>query len=249
MTKKLNQQIIPIIEQLQQEKSQDWRENTIELTQVQFRLDSEIEDPEYYRELLSRLESLSENDAIELVIDSIGGDLDGCIAICDAIMATPASVTGILVNRAYSAGAFIALCCDNLEVRPYARMMLHNYSGRFGGKGHEIDLDYSFNKGYIHKFLSDCCYGFLAEEELDDMFNGKDWWFDSSEIISRLKQRQAILEQESEEDEEEPQGEECNGCYDCECNIPLPEYNPDDVAFKKKSLDNTSLPKDGLDNN
>lgn len=239
MTNKLNQQIIPILEQLQQEKSQDWRENTMELTQIQFRLDSEIEGPDYYRDLLSRLESLSENDAIELIIDSIGGDLDGCIAICDAIMATPASVTGILVNRAYSAGAFIALCCDNLEVRPYARMMLHTYRGSFGGKDNEVDSDYNFNKAYIRKFISDCSYGFLTDEELDQMFAGRDYWFDSSEIISRLQQRQAILEQESEECEEDGDcdcenccGEDCSSYQGCTASV-----DPEEVSLKKKALD------------
>lgn len=201
MNNKVNQ-VLPILEQFQQEKSQDWRENTFELTQIQFRLDSQIEDSEYYRDLLSRIEALSENDAVELVIDSVGGSLDGCIAICDAIMATPADVTGIIINRAYSAGAFIALCCDNLEVRPYARMMLHSFSAGFSGKDHEIELDWSFNKEYIRNFLSDCCFGFLEEEELEAMFNGKDWWFNSQDIISRLQQRQEILDALSNQEDE-----------------------------------------------
>lgn len=204
MKKKLNQQIIPIIEQLRQENTQEWRENTMELTQIQFRLDGEIEGPEYYRDLLSRLESLGQEDAVELVIDSVGGDLDGCIAICDALMATPATVTGILVNRAYSAGAFIALCCDNLEVRPYARMMTHTFRGGFGGKGNEVESDFVFNNTYIRKFISDCSYGFLSSEELDEMFAGRDFWFNSTQIIERLNKRQEILQAE----------QPCN-CCDC----------------------------------
>lgn len=230
MNKKLNPQPTPFFEQLQQEKSQDWRESTLELTQIQFRLDGPIETPEYYRELLSRLESLTENDCIELVIDSVGGDLDGCIAICDAIMSTPAEVTGILVNRAYSAGAFIALCCDNLEVRPYARMMLHSYSGGFAGKDHEIDLDYSFNKAYIRNFLSSCCFGFLSDQELEAMFNGKDWWFDAEQIVTRLEQRQEILEAEQEDSEEEEDckdcpGESCNSYESCTASIDASQFS------------------------
>lgn len=214
LNKQVNQQIIPILQQSEQEKTQDWRENTIEFTQVQFRLDRQIEDPEYYREILSRIESLSKNDAVELVIDSVGGSLDGCIAICDALQSTPASVTGILVNRAYSAGAFIALCCDNLEVRPYARMMLHSFSGGFSGKDHEIELDYSFNKEYIRDFLSDCCFGFLEEEELDEMFNGKDWWFNASDIIMRLQKRRQTLQELEESEDDQESYKECQ-CDDC----------------------------------
>lgn len=216
MKHELNPQIIPILEQLQQEKSQEWRENTMELTQVQFRLDGEIESPDYYRDLLSRIESLGESDEVQLIIDSVGGDLDGCIAICDAIMATPAQVTGILVNRAYSAGAFIALCCDSLEVRPYARMMTHTYRGSFGGKDNEVDSDYNFNKAYIRKFISDCCYGFLSSTELDEMFAGRDFWFNSTEVIERLKRRQEILQAEQDgTDEEDCCGNCCNNEDDC----------------------------------
>lgn len=220
---KLNPQIIPILEQLQQEKSQEWRENTMELTQVQFRLDGEIESPDYYRDLLSRIESLGESDEVQLIIDSVGGDLDGCIAICDAIMATPAQVTGILVNRAYSAGAFIALCCDSLEVRPYARMMTHTFRGGFGGKGNEVESDFVFNNGYIRKFISDCSYGFLSKDELEDMFNGRDFWFDSTQVIERLKRRQEILQAEQEGSDEE-------GCCG-NCNNYEQEFYGDDEDF------------------
>lgn len=179
----------------QPEKKQEWLETTNAVSSIKFRLDKQIEGSEYYADLLDRLELAGENDSVEIYIDTVGGNLDGCIAICDAIQNTPATVTGIIPNKAYSAGAFISLCCDNLEVRPYARMMAHSYSGVYAGKDHEINLDYNFNNVYIRKFLSDCCEGFLTEEELNKMFDGKDWWFNAEEIVERLQKRQEYFEE------------------------------------------------------
>lgn len=179
-----------------EKENQSWLEQEVKLTKVRFRLNSAINDPEYYNNLLERLEMMSENDCVEVVIDSVGGDLDGCIALCDAFQNTDAFVTGILVNKAFSAGAYIALCCDNLEVRPNARMMLHSYSGMFAGKDHEIDLDYNFNKSFIRKFTASCCEGFLTEDELQQMYDGKDWWFDAETIVERLNNRQKYFEEQ-----------------------------------------------------
>ena len=232
-------------------EQQTWMEMEMQISKLRFRLGA-VNKPEFYQAVLDRIEMLGENDEIEVVIDSVGGDLDGCIAICDALQATEATVTGVLVNRAFSAGAFIALCCDNLEVRPNARMMFHSYSGGYAGRDHEIDLDYSFNKQFIRKFLARCCEGFLDEKELAEMYNGKDWWFNFEDIVERLKARQAYNEQvygaeqtcnccdcNSEDSYEDPcedcDEEDCEGCEYFEdvdddgnplCNCPeCLEYN------------------------
>lgn len=196
-------------------EQQTWMEMEMQISKLRFRL-GVVNKPEFYQEVLDRIEMLGENDEIEVVIDSVGGDLDGCIAICDALQTTEATVTGILVNRAFSAGAFIALCCDNLEVRPNARMMIHSYSGGYAGKDHELELDFMFNKQFIRKFLARCCEGFLDEKELAEMYNGKDWWFNFEDIVERLKNRQELLQAEQEgSDEEYCCGNCCNNEDDC----------------------------------
>lgn len=197
---KIKSQASQDIAELQQEEKQSWLEISQTGSEISFRLNKEIKPPEYYSDLLDRLELASENDTIKVYIDTIGGDLDGCIAICDGLLNTEADVIGIITNKAYSAGAFIALSCENLVVRPYARMMAHSYSGTYGGKDHEIELDYGFNKDYIHNFLSNCCQGFLSEEELEEMFAGKDWWFNAEEIAERLNNRNEYFNSLTEED-------------------------------------------------
>lgn len=198
---------------------QEWNELQMQISKVQFRLDGVVNNPQYYRNILDRIELLGENDEVVVTIDSVGGDLDGCIALCDVLQATEATVTGVLVNRAYSAGAYIALCCDNIEVRPNARMMLHSFSGGFAGKDHEIELDYTFNKQYIRDFLSACCEGFLTEDELHEMYNGKDFWMAAPEIIERLNMRQIYNEENYSYSEDHQDLNGCDGgCQGCNCN-------------------------------
>lgn len=238
----------------QQEKQQEWNELVMPITKVSFRLNKPVEDSSYYQNILDRMEMLGEEDAVDAYIDTVGGNLEGCIALCDAFQSTPATVTGILTNKAYSAGAFAALCCDNLEVRPYARMMLHSFSGGFGGKDHEIELDYNFNKSYIRNFLHDCVEGFLTEEEIVEMFNGKDFWFDAQEITRRLRNRQEYFQKLYEEQKDDELGEDyCSEGYEhgvaLEYDpakvilnearstnrvfpVTTPEYDPDELAFK-----------------
>ena len=194
-------------------EQQTWMEMEMQISKLRFRLGA-VNKPEFYQAVLDRIEMLGENDEIEVVIDSVGGDLDGCIAICDALQATEATVTGILVNRAFSAGAFIALCCDNLEVRPNARMMIHSYSGGYVGKDHELELDFMFNKQFIRKFLARCCEGFLDEKELAEMYNGKDWWFNFEDIVERLKARQLYNDEKYRDEYESCEG----NCSECSCH-------------------------------
>lgn len=215
---KINQEDDLLSQLIQKEdKQQEWNELVMPITKVCFRLNKAIEDSSYYQNILDRIELLTENDEVSIYIDTVGGNLEGCLALCDALQSSPAEVTGIITNKAYSAGAFIALCCDNIEVRPYARMMLHSFTGGFGGKDHEIELDYNFNKKYIRQFLHNCVEGFLSEEEIDAMFNGKDWWFDAQQISERLHNRQEffqkVLEQlEQDEEYSEEEKEYCSCC-------------------------------------
>lgn len=244
MNTKLNQEESCDCED-QEDNQQHWTELGMQLTKLKVRLDDVIQDPKYYRNILDRIEMLGENDEVELVLDTIGGNLDGCIALCDAIQSTPATVTAVLLNKIFSAGSAIALCCDNVEVRPNARMMLHSWSGNgFSGKSHEIKADWQFNEKYNENFLWSCYKDFLTEEEFQTMQNGTDFWLSAEQVIERLERRIEIQQARDEEEEElDPcqLGEECKSHEGCvtSCNPapPKPQYNPKDASFNRYSVD------------
>ena len=76
---KIKSQTSQDIAELQQEEKQSWLEISQTGSEISFRLNKEIKSPEYYSDLLDRLELATESDTIKVYIDTIGGDLDGCI--------------------------------------------------------------------------------------------------------------------------------------------------------------------------
>lgn len=67
--------------------------------------------------------------AIELHINSPGGDAFDGITIMNALASHPASVHGVIDGLAASAASIIAMGCDSLTVMPGSQVMIHNASG------------------------------------------------------------------------------------------------------------------------
>ncbi len=177
---------------------QQWQESQQVYTKLTVVLDDVICQPSKYSELLSRIESLQEGDVLEVVLDSIGGDLDGCIAIVAAIESTQAEVVAVLRNRVFSAASIIALRCANVQISPYARMMIHAKTGGYFGKDHELEADYEFNQKYIKNFFRESYKYFLTEAEINNVLSGADIWLDAEEINTRLERKMLMLEKEQQ---------------------------------------------------
>jgi hypothetical protein len=73
-------------------------------------------------------------------------------------------------------------------------MMIHNYRTGLGGKGNELMANANFNDAEMKKLMADVYLGFLSEKELGQVFSGTDFWFNSDEVIARLKQRAKFLD-------------------------------------------------------
>ena len=209
-------------------QEQDWEEQQQVYTQVKVVLNSSIQEPDYYTALINRIDDLGEGDSLTLQLDSIGGDVDGCIALVDAIENTPADVTAVLSGRVYSAASIIALRCPQIQVGPYARMMIHSWSGVGGfGKYNEVVADYEFNQKFLKSFFCDTYKHFLTDQEIQQVLDGKDLYVGAEGILERLERKNKLLlaEQNSQEASEDPN----NGYI-----VPPLEYNPEDVAFNGK---------------
>ena len=209
-------------------KEQGWEEQQQVYTQVKVVLNSSIQEPDYYTALINRIDDLGEGDSLTLQLDSIGGDVDGCIALVDAIENTPADVTAVLSGRVYSAASIIALRCPQIQVGPYARMMIHSWSGVGGfGKYNEVVADYEFNQKFLKSFFCDTYKHFLTDQEIQQVLDGKDLYVGAEGILERLERKNKLLlaEQNSQEVSEDP---------DDEYVVPPLEYDPEDVAFNGK---------------
>jgi ATP-dependent protease ClpP protease subunit len=148
-------------------------------------LTDSIEMPAEYDELCYKLKFAKEDETFILHINTPGGVIDAALAILDAIANTKARVIGALTGTVASAGTIIALSCHELEVAKYSSFMIHNYSGGTSGKGHEMKAYQNFVDAELNKTFKEIYKGFLTDDEMDSVIDGKDMWMGRDEVLTR----------------------------------------------------------------
>lgn len=163
-------------------------------------LDENIKEAKYYRTVLQGIESLGEGDVVLLSINSYGGQLDGAIAIINAIENTEADVHASIEGVAASAASLIALAAPSISVSPYATMMVH--SATFGAFGKQSDVisHASFVDKQVRNLMGSVYKDFLTDKELEEVIMGKEMWFDAEEIVRRLEIRSELQEKRAKAD-------------------------------------------------
>lgn len=165
--------------------------NTIEtvLRTHEVFLDSTIDEPNKYRELISLLVNASENDKIHLFINSNGGHLDTAGAIISGILSSRAEVTAFLMGATHSAASLISMYCHAVHVYDTAYMMIHTASFGSSGNTPTVKAHTDFTIKQCEKLMIDAYDGFLTPKELEKVLNGLELWFNAEEIKPRLKKR------------------------------------------------------------
>lgn len=171
-------------------------------------LDEEIQSAKYYRHVCNKLIELGENDTVDINICSGGGDLEGFLVLYDAINKTLADTTANVKGFCDSAASMIALSCPNIQVSPYATMLVHFVE--FGlPRDRASDLRKRVNhlNDFCHDLFVNVYAGFLTEDEIKACVNdGKQMLMQYDEIVERLENRAAMLEEVYEQLEKENQG-------------------------------------------
>ena len=152
-------------------------------------LDSTIDEPNKYRELISLLINASENDKIHLFINSNGGHLDTAGAIISGILSSRAEVTAFLMGATHSAASLISMYCHAVHVYDTAYMMIHTASFGSSGNTPTVKAHTDFTIKQCEKLMLDAYEGFLTKAEMDKVLNGLELWFNAEEIKPRLKKR------------------------------------------------------------
>ena len=157
-------------------------------------LDEAIEEPSNYRELISLLMNAGPDDQINLFINSPGGHLDSATAIITAIQCSNAEVKALLMGACHSAASIITMYCTQVHVFNSAYMMAHTASFGSVGNTSTVKSHTDFTVAQVEKLLDDAYEGFLTKEELAKVKNGVEVWFDSEQIINRMKGRMKVLQ-------------------------------------------------------
>lgn len=151
-------------------------------------LTSEIYEPECYSELCYTLEN-TEADEVRLIINNNGGSMDTMLDIIDSMSKCKCKITGVLKGSVASAATMIAMACDELEVANHTSFMVHSSSGGTAGKHHETKAYMEFNDKNLECVFKDLYKGFLTEEEIVKVLEGKDMWMGKDEILERFARK------------------------------------------------------------
>ena len=156
----------------------------------------DIREPEYYQDLFYILKTASENDIINIHINSHGGSADALIQLRTYLRETDATVIAHAEGMVASAGSMLFLSCNAWNVYPNISFMCHNYSSGTSGKGSEMASQIDFEKVWSKELMHDCYAGFLTDKEIDEMLAGKDFWMGSKEVSERLTKLVTYREKE-----------------------------------------------------
>lgn len=153
----------------------------------EFYLSGEIKAPEYYVEWFTIIRNADKEDQIKIYINSGGGDLHTAIQFLRVLSETNAEITTSVEGACMSAATIIFLCGDVKEVTPFSMFMFHNYSGGSIGKGNEMYDQAMFERSWSLELFTQIYSGFLQDEEIEAMLDGKDVWLTSQQVLERLK--------------------------------------------------------------
>ena len=152
-----------------------------------------ISEPHAYNELCSLLTDASEAETFVFHLNTPGGIIDTAFMVIDAMKNSKAKTVAHLTGTVASAGTMIALVCDELIVADHTAFMIHNYSGGVSGKGHEMKLQQQFIDKSLNEAFNDIYLGFLTEDEIAEVIDGKDMWMDKNEVLTRFKNKKELV--------------------------------------------------------
>lgn len=152
-------------------------------------LDEDITEPSGYRDLIALLFGASEDDTVNLMINSEGGIMDTALSIIEGLKNTQAHVTAVLTGACHSAASMIMLNCSEVVVLDSAYAMIHTASYGSIGSTNNVRTHTEFASKMINKLLEDTYMGFLSRDELEQVKVGMELWFDAEQIRARMKQR------------------------------------------------------------
>jgi len=149
-------------------------------------LSEPVHAPAMYNRLCHELRNRPEGSKTILYLNNGGGVEISSVAIVAAINESKGTTVAHLSGMVASASTVITMACDEIVVTPNLMFMVHESS--FEGLGGKFSDMKTFNT-FFDKYTKDMSYdiykGFLTDDEIETMHNGKEYWLNSREVLER----------------------------------------------------------------
>ena len=170
-------------------------------------IDDDIGDPAMYRDVIHCLATCNENDGVNFLINSNGGRTDSIWQIIEAMKGCRGEVAATVIGSAYSAASMLACMAPECYVADSAEFMLHTAHYGSIGTVPNVKGQTDFATKQINKLLDICYSGFLTPKEMDELKNGREFWFDAEEAKERMLKRKIHLLKEAKKKPRKVQNE------------------------------------------
>lgn len=169
--------------------SEDMFSDLVPVRQFRWYMSGEVLSADNYSSKIDTIRNASENDTIEIYINSFGGDLFAALQICQAIRESHGTVIGVCDGQVASAATFIALACPHIIINRDVYWMSHTASWGLFGKSSDIFTQTDFERSYFSDLMQRHYGGFFTQKEIDQILKGGDFYFNCEQVLDRLNKR------------------------------------------------------------
>lgn len=156
-------------------------------TQYTYYLTGPIVEPDEYIDLCNILRNASPQDEVVIRINSRGGSVASERMIVNAIQECQANVKGFIEYDCMSAATGVFLACHEHYWADHIQFMAHCSWWGAVGKNPDIRSQTEFGLRQMDEEIIATYSGFLTEDELKELNNGKEFWFGSKELAERME--------------------------------------------------------------
>ena len=195
-----------------------------------------IENPSQFSDMITALELMEQDDEMVINLQSGGGCLSTTDTILHALRKTKGTVHFVATGFNASAATILLLEAQTFELSEDFSALIHCGSLSDRGTLSEMRQSTSFHIKKMENVIRNAYVGFMTDQEIQDMLNGKDLLLDATEWCARHEQRNKWMEDEvakfgkkaldALKPPKKPRTKKVTG------NVPPPQYDPATVAFK-----------------
>lgn len=152
-------------------------------------IDDCIRSVSQFASAIQALDRATEDDTIRINLQCDGGSLGATDAFIHAMRKCEAHIHVNATGGCHSSATLILLEAHSLELSAGFNALLHCGSLGTIGNLNEYKEKSVFDVKYMAKTLTDAYEGFLSEDEISRMLDGKDIWLDAAQWQARHELR------------------------------------------------------------
>jgi len=162
------------------------------------RLSRSIGEADEFEDEFQVLACAGPNDVVKIIINSDGGIVATALLLCKAIRECEAHTIAFIGMFCSSAATLVALSCEEWEIDTESSFMIHTSTYGSYGKAQEVAAHTRHMDKMIPRLMFNAYTGFLSQDEIQGIVDGKDMWIEGQDLADRLtafaEYRQALTE-------------------------------------------------------